>query len=109
MFLQRFVVWAVAAVLSATLLAAPVMVSDSEYGSLSRSAGKVVYITERTSAGTTTVSFSGGMRKIVKYGCCSACHQPAPTPCGLSNAISSDGKAGGLQGHGCGPRTGMFC
>jgi hypothetical protein len=68
MFLRRFVVCAVAALLSGTLLAGPAMASDSEYGSLSCSAGKVVWITERTSAGTTTVSFNGGVGKIVKHG-----------------------------------------
>jgi hypothetical protein len=41
---------------------------DSEVGTLSCPAGRVVWITERTSAGTTTVSFNGGVRRIVKQG-----------------------------------------
>jgi hypothetical protein len=66
MFVRRIVVVAVAAVLSATLLAGPAMASDSEFGSLSCAVGKVVWITERTSAGTTGIGWAGGSRKIFK-------------------------------------------
>ena len=68
MLVRRLVLGVVAGVLAATLFAGPAMASDDEFGSLSCAAGKVVWITERTSAGTTTVSFNGGMRKIVKQG-----------------------------------------
>jgi hypothetical protein len=66
MSLQRVLVGAVAAVLSATLLAGPAMASDGESGSLACAVGKVVWITERTSAGTTTVGWYGGSRKLLK-------------------------------------------
>lgn len=66
MFVRRVVVGVVAAVLAATLLAGPAVASDSEFGSLSCAVGKVVWITERTSAGTTAVTWNGGSRKILK-------------------------------------------
>jgi hypothetical protein len=66
MFLRRVLVGAVAVVLSATLLAGPAAATDNEFGSLACAVGKVVWITERTSAGTTTVSWSGGSRKLLK-------------------------------------------
>jgi hypothetical protein len=66
MLVRRVARCTVAGLLSAMLLAGPVMAADQESGSLSCAAGRVVWITERTSAGTTTVAFSGGSRKIVK-------------------------------------------
>jgi hypothetical protein len=66
MLVRRLCICAVAGLLSATLLAGPAMATDSESGSLSCAAGKVVWITERTSAGTTTVSYAGGARRILK-------------------------------------------
>jgi hypothetical protein len=66
MFVRRVVVGAVAAVLTATLLAGPAVASDSEFGSLTCAVGKVVWITERTSAGTTTVSWNVGTHKLLK-------------------------------------------
>jgi hypothetical protein len=65
-FVRRVVVGVVAAVLSATLLTGPAVASDSEFGSLSCAVGKVVWITERTSAGTTAVTWNGGSRKLLK-------------------------------------------
>ena len=46
----------------------PALAGGSEFGTLSCPGGRVVWITERTSAGITTVSFNGGVRKIVKQG-----------------------------------------
>lgn len=66
MSVRRPSVWAAGGLLAAMLLAAPAMAADDEFGSLSCPPGKVVRITERTSAGTTTVSFTGGTRRIVK-------------------------------------------
>lgn len=66
MFVRRVVVSAVAVVLSATLLAGPAVATDDEFGSLTCAVGKVVWITERTSAGTTTVTWYGGIRKLLK-------------------------------------------
>jgi hypothetical protein len=66
MFLRRVLFAAVAAVLAATLLAGPAAAADDEFGSLSCAVGKVVWITERTSAGTTVVSWYGGSRKLLK-------------------------------------------
>jgi hypothetical protein len=63
---RRVVVGAVAGALSVTLLAGPAAAADEEFGSLSCPVGKVVWITERTSAGTTTVAWSNGVRKILK-------------------------------------------
>jgi hypothetical protein len=68
MVVRRVVVGIVAAVLSATLLAGPAVASDSEFGSLTCAVGKVVWVTERTSAGTTTVTWNGGSRKLLKRG-----------------------------------------
>jgi hypothetical protein len=42
------------------------LAGDSEFGTLSCPAGRVVWVTERTSAGTTTVSFNGSVRKFLK-------------------------------------------
>jgi hypothetical protein len=39
---------------------------DSEVGTLSCPAGQVVWVTERTSAGTTTISWNTGSRQLVK-------------------------------------------
>jgi hypothetical protein len=66
MLVRRVTVGVVAAVLSATLLVGPAVASDAEFGSLTCAVGKVVWITERTSAGTTTVTWNGGSRKLLK-------------------------------------------
>jgi hypothetical protein len=66
MFLRRVVVCAVVAVLSTTLLAGPARAADQEGGQLSCAVGKVVYITERTSAGMTTVSWRTATKHINK-------------------------------------------
>jgi hypothetical protein len=66
MLVRRVVVGVVAVVLSATLLAGPAVASDSEFGSLTCAVGKVVWVTERTSAGTTAVTWNGGTRKLLK-------------------------------------------
>jgi hypothetical protein len=39
---------------------------DSEFGTLSCPAGRVVWITERTGAGITTISWNTGGRQLVK-------------------------------------------
>jgi hypothetical protein len=66
MFIRRLVLVAAAALLSTLLLAGPALATDEESGSLYCPAGKVVWITERTSAGTTTVAVRSAVRKIVK-------------------------------------------
>lgn len=65
MLVRRLVVVCAVAGLPATALLA----GDEEFGSLSCAAGKVVWITERTSAGITTVTFSAGTRNILKQAC----------------------------------------
>jgi hypothetical protein len=64
--LRRLVVGVLAGLVAAALLAAPAKASDQESGSLSCAPGRVVWITERTSAGTTTVAFGGVVRKLRK-------------------------------------------
>jgi hypothetical protein len=67
MLVRRLVVvGAVAGLLATTLLAGPALAGDQEFGSLSCAAGKVVWITERTSAGTTAVTSNAGTHKILK-------------------------------------------
>jgi hypothetical protein len=66
MFLRRFVVCATTGLLVAMLLIGPATAADQEGGQLSCALGRVVWITERTSAGTTTVSFNGSTRKFLK-------------------------------------------
>jgi hypothetical protein len=68
MLVRHVGIYALAGLLWVMLLAGPAMASDEESGSLSCAAGKVVWITQRTSAGTTTVSFNGGVRKVVQQG-----------------------------------------
>jgi hypothetical protein len=59
MRLRRLTVTTVASLLSLILLAGPAAAQDSESGTLACPAGKVVWVRERTSAGITTVTFSG--------------------------------------------------
>jgi hypothetical protein len=66
MLVRRIAVGSVAGLLLVTLLAGPAVARDQEFGSLRCPAGRVVWITERTSAGTTTVAFEGGRRALVK-------------------------------------------
>ena len=67
MLVRRVVVGVVAAVLSATLLlAGPAVGSHTQLGWLTCAVGKVVWVTERTSAGTTAVTWNGGSRKLLK-------------------------------------------
>jgi hypothetical protein len=58
MHLRRLSVVIVAALLSSTLPAAPAAAQDSEYGTLSCPAGKIVWIRERTSAGSTMIAWT---------------------------------------------------
>jgi hypothetical protein len=44
----------------------PALARDSEFGTLSCPAGKVVWITERTSAGLTTIWWNAGSRQLHK-------------------------------------------
>lgn len=55
-----------AALSAVTFLAQPASADDSESGSLSCPASQQVVVTERTSAGVTTVMFSGTVRQIRK-------------------------------------------
>jgi hypothetical protein len=66
MFLRRFVVCTTTGLLVAVLLIGPATAADQEGGQLSCALGRVVWITERTSAGTTTVAWSGSIRKLHK-------------------------------------------
>jgi hypothetical protein len=56
----------VAAALLVVLVAGPAAAADDEFGTLACQAGKVVWVQERTSAGTTTISWSSGRRTLRK-------------------------------------------
>ena len=66
MLVRRVVVGVVAAGLWAPGRPGPAGPSDSVFGSLTCAVGKVVWVTERTSAGTTAVTWNGGSRKLLK-------------------------------------------
>ena len=64
--LRRLVVGVLGGMVAAILLVGPATAKDQESGSLSCSPGRVVWITERTSAGTTTVAFGSVVRQLHK-------------------------------------------
>lgn len=57
---------AIVSLLTATLLAQPAAAADQEFGTLACRPGTVVWITERTSAGVTTIAWNGHTSQIVK-------------------------------------------
>jgi hypothetical protein len=61
---RRTVVAVVAA--SLALLAEPAAARDSEFGTLACPAGKVVWIRERTGAGSTTIAWTGRRARLSK-------------------------------------------
>jgi hypothetical protein len=63
MRLRLLTVAIVVPLLSLTLLAGPAVAKDNESGTLACPAGAVVWVRERTSAGITTVSWTG--RRVV--------------------------------------------
>jgi hypothetical protein len=68
MLLGRRTALALAAALAlATLLAQPALAADRESGTLACKPGQVVVITERTSAGVTTVTYGRSRTTIYKH------------------------------------------
>lgn len=62
----RSLILLAAALTMLTLLAKPALADDGESGSLQCPTGQVVWITERTGPGTTTITVSGRARVILK-------------------------------------------
>jgi hypothetical protein len=66
MRLRRLTVATVASLLSLILLAGPAAAQDSEFGTLACPPGRVVWVRERTSAGSTTIAWTGRQALLQK-------------------------------------------
>jgi hypothetical protein len=66
MSVQRMLVILAAVGMLTVVPAGTAVARDAEFGTLSCPAGRVVWITERTNAGITTISWNKGIRQLLK-------------------------------------------
>jgi hypothetical protein len=94
MRIPRLTVAIAASLLSLTLVAGPAAAKDSEFGTLACPAGKVVWVRERTSAGVTTVAWTGRRLLLQKTAWSTTLHRTGlrSTPWQVSTTGAMDHK-----------------